>query len=80
MVSKFNWMIKPSLFLFFTIPGSHLKTRILVLVRGGAEFKTAGLLKYFEDFKRGTNKEIGPKDCFEIASNLIYPQTTLGST
>jgi len=41
----------------------------LVQVRGGAEFKTAGILQYFEDFKRGTNKEIGPKDFFEIASN-----------
>jgi len=48
--------------------GSHLKKRILVQVRGGAEFKTAGILKYFEDFKRGTNKEIGPKDFFAIAS------------
>jgi len=50
---------------------SHLKKRILVQVRGGAEFKTAGILKYFEDFKRGTNKEIGPKDFFEIASNTF---------
>jgi hypothetical protein len=41
----------------------------LVQVRGGAEFKTAGMLKYFEDFKRSANKEIGPKDFFEIASN-----------
>jgi len=41
----------------------------LVQDRGGAEFKTAGILKYFEDFKRGTNKDIGPKDSFEIASN-----------
>jgi hypothetical protein len=47
---------------------SHLKNRILVQVRGGAEFKTAGILEYFENFKRGTNKEIGPKDIFEIAS------------
>ena len=43
----------------------------MVQVRGGAEFKTAGILKYFEDFKRGTNKEIGPKDYFEIASNVL---------
>jgi hypothetical protein len=41
----------------------------LVQVRGGAEFKTAGILTYFEDCKRGTNKEIGLKDFFEIASN-----------
>jgi len=50
---------------------SHLKKEILVQVRGGAEFKTAGILKYFEDFKRGSNKEIGPKDFFEIASNIL---------
>jgi hypothetical protein len=35
--------------------------------RGGAEFQTGGILEYFEDLKRGTNKEIGPKDIFEIA-------------
>jgi len=38
-----------------TVIRSHLKKRILVQVRGGAEFKTAGILKYFEDYKRGTN-------------------------
>jgi hypothetical protein len=59
----------------------------LVQVRGGAEFKTAGILTYFEVFrptnknkfdgsssyagKRGTNKEIGLKDFFEIASNQV---------
>jgi hypothetical protein len=47
----------------------YLKIRILIQFRGGAEFQTAGILEYFEDFKRGTNKEIGPKDIFEIASN-----------
>jgi hypothetical protein len=40
-------------------------------VRGGAEFKTAGILKYFGVLKRGPNKEIGPKDFFEIASNPL---------
>ena len=30
---------------------------------------------YFEDLTRGTNKEFGPKDFFEIASNkVIYDQ------
>jgi len=51
---------------------SHLKNRILVQVRGGVEFKTAGIRWYFEDFKRGTNparKGGRPKDIFEIASN-----------
>ena len=46
----------------------HFKNRILVQDRGGAEFKTAGILLYVEDFKRGTNKDIGPKDIFEVGS------------
>jgi hypothetical protein len=37
--------------------------------RGGAEFQTAGILLYVEDLKRGTNKDIGPKDIFEMASS-----------
>jgi hypothetical protein len=37
--------------------------------RGGAEFKTGGILLYVEDFKRGANKDIGPKDIFEMGSN-----------
>ncbi len=49
---------------------SYPKNRILVQVRGGAEFQTAGILEYFEDLKRGTNKEIGPKVIFEMASNI----------
>ena len=48
---------------------SHLKNRILVLSHGGAEFQTGGILQYFEDLKRGTNKDTGPKNIFEIASN-----------
>ena len=40
----------------------------MVQGRGGDEFQTAGILEYFEDLKRGTNKDIGPKDIFEIAS------------
>jgi hypothetical protein len=27
---------------------------------------------YVEDLKRGTNKDIGPKDIFEIGSNIFY--------
>jgi hypothetical protein len=53
---------------------SHLKNRILVQGRGGAEFQTGGILEYFEDLKRGTNKDIGPKDIFEIASKSPFPQ------
>ena len=47
---------------------SQLKNRILVQDRGGAEFQTGGILLYVEDLKRGTNKDIGPKDIFEMAS------------
>ena len=47
---------------------SHLKKRILVKYRGGAKLQPAGILLYFQELKRGTNKEIGPKDFFEIAS------------
>jgi hypothetical protein len=52
---------------------SHLKNRFLVQGRGGAEFQTGGILEYFEDLKRGTNKDIGPKDIFEVASNNKLP-------
>ena len=40
----------------------------MVQDRGGAEFQTGGILLYVEDLKRGTNKDIGPKDIFEMAS------------
>jgi len=63
-----TWMTPVALQFQLYIIRSHLKKWILVQVRGGAEFKTAGILTYFEDFKRGTNKEVGPKDFFEIAS------------
>jgi hypothetical protein len=39
--------------------------------RGGTEFQPAGIHQYFEDLKKGTNKEFGPKDFFEIASYSI---------
>jgi hypothetical protein len=50
---------------------THLKNRILVQDRGGAEFQTGGILLYGEDLKRGTNKDIGPKDIFEMGSSLF---------
>jgi hypothetical protein len=34
---------------------THLKNRILVQDRGGAELQPAGILLYVEDLKRGTN-------------------------
>jgi hypothetical protein len=56
---------------FSKIARSHLKNRILVQGRGEAEFETGGILQYFEDLKRGTNKDTGPKVIFEIASNIV---------
>jgi hypothetical protein len=50
---------------------THLKNRILVQDRGGAEFQTAGNLLVVEDLKRGTNKDIGPKDIFEMGSTKV---------
>ena len=74
-----------ALFLYSALYRTHLKNRILVQDRGGAEFlplcgtsrlilyglwvETAGILLDVEDFKRGTNKDIGPKDIFELGSN-----------
>jgi hypothetical protein len=51
-----------------TLTRTHLKNRILVQDRGGAELHTGGILLYVEDLKRGTNKDIGPKDIFEMGS------------
>ena len=48
---------------------SHLKNRILAQGQGGTEFQTAGMLRYVEDLKPGTNTEIGKKDFFETASD-----------
>src|SRR5210317_1098643 len=31
---------------------------------------STGILKYVEDLKRGANAEVGPKDYFEMASNM----------
>ena len=69
---------------FCKVNRTYLKNRILVQDRGGAEFlplrgtshlipkslwvEPGGILLYVEDFKRGTNKELGPKDIFEIGS------------
>jgi hypothetical protein len=53
---------------------THLKNRILVQDRGGAEFQTGGILLYVEDLKRGTNKDIGTKDIFEMGSNFMIPR------
>jgi len=42
----------------------------LVQDRGGAELYSGGILLYVEDLKRGTNKDIGPKDIFEMDSKF----------
>jgi hypothetical protein len=55
----------------FILSRTYLKNRILVQDRGGAELQTAGILLYVEDLKRGTNKDIAPKDIFEMGSNQL---------
>jgi hypothetical protein len=59
-----------------------LKNRILVQDRGGAEFKTGGILLYVEDFKRGPNPAKGgrPKGIFEIDSSKNLRATSEKST
>jgi hypothetical protein len=59
---------------------THLKNRILVQDRGGAEFLTGGILLYVEDLKRDTNKNIGPKDIFEMGSSRrVDPGTSISA-
>jgi hypothetical protein len=45
---------------------SYLKKRILVQDRGESKIKNTGILKYSEDFNLVFNKEIGPKNFFEM--------------
>jgi hypothetical protein len=63
---------------------AYLKNRIFIQDLGGAEFpsiagfpfwsypacgsQTGVRLRRIEDLKRGTNKDIGPKDIFEMGS------------
>ena len=44
---------------------------IISLVRS----QTGGILLYVEDLKRGTNKDIGPKDIFEMGSINLLSKT-----
>ncbi len=46
----------------------------------GAKLQPAEILRYFEELKRGTNKEIGPKDFFEIASTRMTQSGGIGSS
>jgi hypothetical protein len=65
----------------YRLTGSHLEKRILAQGQGGRELQPGGAseanalrgkyIRYFEDWKRAPDKEIGPKDFFKIASILI---------
>jgi hypothetical protein len=56
---------------------SDLKIRIFVQGQGGSEFSAAGILPYFEDWKRGPDTEIGRKDNFEMASSDFWSHLVL---
>jgi hypothetical protein len=47
----------------------------LVQIRGGREVQTGGILLYFEDLNRAPDKEIGPKDFFEMTSKQLIPKS-----
>jgi hypothetical protein len=49
------------------------KIELWLKLKAGPKFQPAGILKYFEELKRGPNAEIGPKGIFEIASNSSCP-------
>ena len=55
----------------------HLKKEILVQDQGGAELQPAGILKYSEELKQGSNAEIGPKDFFEMPSINVVIDTNV---
>ncbi len=65
-----NWTLYDAVYLSRMKTKSNLKIRILVQDQGGSEFQPAGILKYVEDLKRGTNAEIEPKNFFEMTSKL----------
>ncbi len=68
--SRFNLISAPfHLVVCQVFTRSHLKKRVLAQVQGGPELQPAGILKYSEELKQGTNTEIGSKNFFEIASN-----------
>ena len=50
---------------------SYLKNKILVQDQGGLTFQPAGILLYFEELKRESNTEIGPKEIIEITSIAV---------
>ena len=47
------------------------KIRFWFKVEAGLRFKPEEYITYFEDLKRDSNKEIGPKDIFEFASIVV---------
>jgi hypothetical protein len=66
--------IKFKLASYLALRDEASRTHLMVQDRGGAEFQTGGILLYVEDLKRGTNKDIGPKDIFEMGSNFMIPR------
>ena len=46
----------------------HLKNRIFDSNQGATENQPAGILKYVEDLRRGSNAELVRKDIFKIIS------------
>jgi hypothetical protein len=52
----------------------------LVQDQGGSGFQTGGILAYVEDLKPGSNKDIGPKDFFEMAGSMLPYTRHVGFT
>jgi hypothetical protein len=51
---------------------SDLKIRIFGRDQDDAEDQPTDILRYVEDLRRGLNADIGRKDFFEMASNIIH--------
>jgi hypothetical protein len=51
----------------------------LVQDGGGSRFQTGGIRLFVEDLKPGSNKDIGPKDFFEMACNKKSTVTFSGT-
>jgi hypothetical protein len=47
------------------------KTGFWFKFKAGPRFNPQAYFKYSEELKRGPNTEIGPKDFYEMASNVI---------
>jgi hypothetical protein len=60
----------PPRFQLIFLDRNHLKIRILFPDQGGRAFGAAGIHRYFEDSKRASNADMGPKDFFETCSTV----------